>query len=86
MDDAPRNRFYFTRTALLAAFVVGGMLAFVLAVVLNVKALDRIVILAFPFGFWLIAQGALILAAIAAFWFAARQEQMDRTAGASEDG
>ncbi len=85
MDEVRQRRRHFVRTAGLALFVVGGMIALVIAVSLYVRDLDAIVILAFPLGYWLMAQGVLIVAVIGAFWFAARQERIDRTHGVTDE-
>lgn len=85
MDEVRQRRPHFVRTAGLGIFVVGGMIALVIATSLHVRDLDAIVILAFPLGYWLMGQGVLIVAVIAAFWFAARQERIDRTHGVTDE-
>ncbi len=85
MDEVRQRRPHFVRTAGLAIFVVGGMIGLVVAASLYVRELDNIVVLAFPLGYWLMAQGIMIVAVIAAFWFAARQERIDRTHGVTDE-
>ena len=42
-------------------------------------------IFGFPWGFYLCAQGAVFLGIFAVFWYASRQETIDRRSGAVED-
>ncbi|MGI9418827.1 MAG: DUF4212 domain-containing protein [Geminicoccaceae bacterium] len=65
------------------ALAVVFLLAFLAP--LNVDPLNRLIVLGFPLGFFLAAQGALIVLVILAFWFTNRQERTDRRHGASED-
>lgn len=50
-----------------------------------VKSLNSIVILGFPLGFYMAAQGSLLAFVILVFWFAKRQNQIDEECGVSED-
>jgi putative solute:sodium symporter small subunit len=50
-----------------------------------VVPLNNIVILGFPLGFYMAAQGSLIAFVILIFWFAARQDAIDREFGVAED-
>jgi putative solute:sodium symporter small subunit len=50
-----------------------------------VSALNNIVILGFPLGFYMAAQGSLIAFVIMLFWFARRQDSIDREFGFAED-
>ena len=47
--------------------------------------LNQIVILGFPLGFYMAAQGSLIAFVILLFWFAHRQDAIDREFGVAED-
>ena len=47
-------------------------------------ALNKIVILGFPLGFYMAAQGSLIVFVILIFWFARRQDAIDRECGVAE--
>ena len=47
--------------------------------------LNEIVILGFPLGFYMAAQGSLIIFVILIFWFANRQNAIDREFGVAED-
>jgi putative solute:sodium symporter small subunit len=47
--------------------------------------LNEIVILGFPLGFYMAAQGSLIAFVAMLFWFASRQDKIDRQYGFAED-
>ena len=46
--------------------------------------LNEIVIAGFPLGYYMAAQGSLIVFVVLIFWFASRQEAIDREAGVAE--
>ena len=50
-----------------------------------VDALNNIVILGFPLGFYMAAQGSLIAFVVLIFWFAARQNSIDVEHGVAEE-
>ena len=50
-----------------------------------VTALNNVVILGFPLGFYMAAQGSLIVFVILLFWFANRQNRIDEEFGVAED-
>ena len=51
-----------------------------------VTPLNQIVILGFPLGFYMAAQGSLLIAfVILIFWFAYRQNKIDEECGVEED-
>ena len=50
-----------------------------------VNSLNEIVILGFPLGFYMAAQGSLIVFVVMLFWFASRQDSIDREFGVAED-
>jgi putative solute:sodium symporter small subunit len=50
-----------------------------------VSALNNVVILGFPLGFYMAAQGSLIVFVILLFWFANRQNRIDEEFGVAED-
>jgi putative solute:sodium symporter small subunit len=50
-----------------------------------VESLNKIVILGFPLGFYMAAQGSLIAFVIMLFVFASRQDAIDREEGQAED-
>ena len=48
------------------------------------EPLNEIVILGFPLGFYMAAQGSLIVFVLMIFWFARRQDAIDREHGVAE--
>jgi putative solute:sodium symporter small subunit len=50
-----------------------------------VDALNKIVIIGFPLGWYMAAQGSLIVFVILVFWFAGRQNKIDEEFGVAED-
>jgi len=51
---------------------------------LFVIPLNEIVIAGFPLGYYMAAQGSLIVFVVLIFWFAKRQDTIDREAGVAE--
>ena len=50
-----------------------------------VNTLNEIVIIGFPLGFYMAAQGSLIVFVVLIFWFASRQNRIDEEFGVAED-
>lgn len=50
-----------------------------------VQPLNEIVIFGFPLGFYMAAQGSLIIFVVQIFWFSSRQDAIDREHGVAED-
>jgi putative solute:sodium symporter small subunit len=48
-------------------------------------SLNSIHILGFPLGFYMAAQGSLIVFVVALFWFGKRQNEIDEEFGVQED-
>ncbi|WP_119390016.1 DUF4212 domain-containing protein [Taklimakanibacter lacteus] len=65
------------------ALAVWAFFSFVIHFFVN--SLNSIVILGFPLGFYMAAQGSLIAFVVLLFWFARRQDQIDRQFGVAED-
>lgn len=49
------------------------------------RELNEIVIIGFPLGFYMAAQGSLIIFVILIFWFASKQNGIDEEFGVGED-
>lgn len=47
--------------------------------------LNQIKIIGFPLGYYMAAQGSLIVFVVMLFWFAKAQDNIDREAGVAED-
>ncbi|HYE51503.1 MAG TPA: DUF4212 domain-containing protein [Azospirillaceae bacterium] len=69
-----------TMWLMLAIWFVSSLLIHVFAPTLN-----QINFIGFPLGFYLAAQGSLIVFVVALFWFAKRQNAIDEEFGVAED-
>lgn len=49
------------------------------------RGLNEVVIIGFPLGFYMAAQGSLIAFVVLIFWFAAKQNRIDEECGVGED-
>ena len=67
-------------------YIVLGLWAFFSFIIhFFAASLNKIVILGFPLGFYMAAQGSLIAFVAMLFWFASRQDKIDRQYGFAED-
>jgi putative solute:sodium symporter small subunit len=84
--DTPggRDRIRWHRTTRLAAIVLALWGIFGFAVHGLVVPLNTLVIAGFPLGYYMAAQGSLVVFVILVFWFSARQDRIDREAGVAE--
>lgn len=73
------------RTTSLAAAVLTAILLLTFVAPLFAADLDSYSVLRFPAGYYLTAQGAIIVLVALMFWFVGRQEDADRKLGAAED-
>jgi putative solute:sodium symporter small subunit len=65
--------------------VLGIWFFFSFVVHIFAPSLNSIRILGFPFGFYMAAQGSLIIFVVALFWFGKRQNEIDEEFGVQED-
>jgi len=65
------------------ALAIWAFFAFVIHFFVN--SLNEIVILGFPLGFYMAAQGSLIAFVALLFWFARAQDAIDREYGVAEE-
>jgi putative solute:sodium symporter small subunit len=72
-----------TRTLMWICLAVWVIFSF--GIHLFVNTLNGISFLGFPLGFYMAAQGSLIVFVVLIFWFAARQNAIDEEFGAAED-
>jgi putative solute:sodium symporter small subunit len=90
-DEAPPNvdpataAAYWKKTSglmwtMLAIWVVAGFLIHLFA-----PSLNKIHVFGFPLGFYMAAQGSLIVFVVQLFWFARRQNQIDEEFGVAEE-
>ena len=79
------DRGYWAKTSRLMVVMMTLWLFFSFVVHMFVIPLNGIKILGFPLGFYMAAQGSLIAFVVMLFWFAYRQDQIDRECGVAED-
>jgi len=83
-DNPARDRHQLS-TLVLAVATVSGILLTVSLAIAAATFLNQYWFLHFPLGFYLLAQGALILLIALAFWFTRMQEHIDHKRGESEE-
>lgn len=76
---------YWARTSTLMWIMFVLWLVFAFGIHFFVKDLNAIKILGFPLGFYMAAQGSLIAFVAMLFFFAWRQDAIDRDEGVAED-
>jgi putative solute:sodium symporter small subunit len=76
---------YWTRTRGLMVFCMVVWFVFSFGIHFFVRELNQIVILGFPLGFYMAAQGSLIVFVVLIFWFSAAQNRIDEESGMAED-
>lgn len=72
-----------TKSLMWTTLIVWFILSF--GVHIFVEQLNNIVIFGFPLGFYMAAQGSLILFVVLIFWYAKRQNTIDEEFGVSEE-
>lgn len=83
-EDAARDR-HQLRTLAVAITTLAGALSVVAVVILYATSLNRLWVLHFPLGFYLLAQGLLIFIVFVAFWYVRVQERIDHTRSITEE-
>ena len=76
---------HWARTSTLMWIMLALWVFFSFIVHMFVTPLNQIKILGFPLGFYMAAQGSLIAFVVMLFWFAWRQDTIDREEGVAED-
>ncbi len=72
-----------TSTLMWITLAIWAFFSFVIHFFVN--SLNEIVVLGFPLGFWFAAQGSLVIFVVLLFWFAGRQDAIDREYGMAEE-
>ncbi len=72
-----------TRNLMTVTLVIWFVFSFV--VHFFVSALNQITFLGFPLGFYMAAQGSLIVFVVLIFWYAHAQNRLDEQYGVAED-
>jgi putative solute:sodium symporter small subunit len=76
---------YWNKTRNLMFVMLGLWFFFGYFIHMFVTSLNNIVILGFPLGFYMAAQGSLIAFVVMLFWFARKQNSIDEEYGVAED-
>jgi putative solute:sodium symporter small subunit len=76
---------YWNKTRRLMFIMLGLWVFFGYIIHMFVVQLNEIVILGFPLGFYMAAQGSLIAFVVMLFWFARKQNAIDEEYGVAED-
>ena len=72
-----------TRSLMWVCLIIWAIFSFLIH--MFVSALNGMSFLGFPLGFYMAAQGSLVVFVVLIFWFAARQNAIDEEFGAAED-
>jgi putative solute:sodium symporter small subunit len=80
-----RARAYWSRTSGLMWLMLAIWFVFSFVVHFFASSLNQIRFLGFPLGFYMAAQGSLIVFVVILFWFARRQDQIDEEFGVAEE-
>ena len=81
----PDRESYWNKTRGLMLTMLALWFVFGFLVHMFVEPLNTIVILGFPLGFYMAAQGSLIAFVVMLFWFARNQNAIDEEHGVAED-
>lgn len=84
MDTSERAR-HWEKTRRLMFIMLGLWIFFSFIIHMFVNALNNIVILGFPLGYYMAAQGSLIAFVVMLFVFARKQNAIDEECGVAED-
>ena len=84
-DEQTRAEGHWKATTRLMWTYLGIWLFFGYIVHFFVNQLNQIVIIGFPLGFYMAAQGSLIAFVLMLFWFARQQNSIDEEHGVAED-
>jgi putative solute:sodium symporter small subunit len=76
---------YWNKTRSLMFVMLGLWVFFGYVIHMFVTSLNNIVILGFPLGYYMAAQGSLIAFVVMLFWFARKQNAIDEEYGVAED-
>lgn len=76
---------HWARTSTLMWIMLAMWFFFSFVIHMFVGSLNGISILGFPIGFYMAAQGSLVVFVLMLFWFAWRQDRIDREEGVAEE-
>jgi putative solute:sodium symporter small subunit len=84
MSDNSGDR-YWQRTSSLMWTMLALWIVFSFVIHMFVTPLNSIKIFGFPLGFYMAAQGSLIVFVVMLFWFARAQDKIDQEEGVAEE-
>jgi len=85
MTEDQQRRYHRLWTYILAAATLGAMFVLAFVIPLFAEQLNSFNLLRFPAGYYLAAQGTIVILVVLLFWAMGRQEVVDRKFGAAED-
>jgi putative solute:sodium symporter small subunit len=80
-----RRQAYWQRTSTLMWTILALWFVFSFVIPLFAVQLNQIVVLGFPLGFYMAAQGSLIAFVVLCFWNASAQNKIDEEFGVAEE-
>jgi putative solute:sodium symporter small subunit len=85
MDTKDKVQAHWAETSRLTYIMIAVWAFFSFFIHMFASGLNGIKILGFPLGFYMAAQGSLIVFVAQLFWFSKAQDQVDRKYGMAED-
>jgi putative solute:sodium symporter small subunit len=85
MNEPQKIQAHWRETTRLTVIMLGIWAFFAFFVHFLAPGLNKIHVLGFPLGFYIAAQGSLIVFVVQLFWFAKAQDAVDRKYGMAED-
>ena len=85
MQDEEKYEKHWEKTQRLMYIMMGLWICFSFFIHMFVSWLNAIKILGFPIGFYMAAQGSLVVFVAMLFWFAKAQDNIDEEFGVAED-
>ncbi len=80
-----QDEVHWSRTSGLMWTMIAVWAFFSFVIHMFAPSLNGIRVLGFPLGFYMAAQGSLVIFVAMLFWFAGRQDTIDRECGVAED-
>jgi putative solute:sodium symporter small subunit len=80
-----RRHSYWQRTSALMWTILALWFVFSFIIPLFATQLNAVVILGFPLGFYMAAQGSLVAFVVLCFWYASAQNKIDEEFGVAEE-
>ncbi len=85
MNEPEKIQAHWAETTRLTYTMLAIWAFFAFFIHMGAVALNGVKILGFPVGFYMAAQGSLIVFVVQLFWFAKAQDKVDRKYGMAED-